>query len=100
KFDINDIYTPSSIQRASHKDTQAQAMPIKVFMAFLYRGVLIGDPGGGKSTFCQKLCYDLATASERLVGQRKLIPILVVLRDYGAAKKHHPCSLLEFIEQT
>ncbi|HEY6765805.1 MAG TPA: NACHT domain-containing protein [Candidatus Sulfotelmatobacter sp.] len=59
------------------------------------RAVLLGNPGAGKSTFAQKVCHDLATG---LVGDRQVSPILVVLRDYGAQKKEHNCSILQFIE--
>jgi hypothetical protein len=63
--------------------------------------VLLGDPGGGKSTFATKICHDLSTSyDERLLARRKLTPILVTLRDYGADKKTLKSSILQFIQTT
>ena len=66
--------------------------------ASIGRTVVLGDPGGGKSTFTQKLCTDVAKTGS--ASDADITPIRVVLRDYGAAKKQTPCSLLDFIEQT
>jgi len=53
-----------------------------------YRTVILGNPGGGKSTFTQKLCFDLATRyEERQLAGRRLTPVVVVLRDYGTEKR-------------
>jgi hypothetical protein len=71
------------------------------FLSGIYRAVLLGNPGGGKSTFTLKLCHVLATCYlERLFAGREVTPILVVLRDYGAKKKELNCSILQFIETT
>jgi predicted NACHT family NTPase len=37
---------------------------------------------------------------QRLLAGRQVTPILVVLRNYGADKKTHSCSILQFIEAT
>lgn len=67
-------------------------------LAGSYRTVVLGNPGGGKSTFAQKLCYDLARQYEqRLSAGRKLTPVLVILREYASFRKEHPCSILEYI---
>jgi len=70
-------------------------------LSTLYRGIILGHPGGGKSTLSLKVCHDLATRyDERLVAGRQLTPILVVLRDYAAVKAAHNQSILQFIETT
>src|SRR6266852_3605757 len=65
-----------------------------------FRAVILGNPGGGKSTLAHKLCYDLTTHyAERIFsGRKNITPIMVVLRDYGPEKKNHNCSILEFIQ--
>jgi hypothetical protein len=61
--------------------------------------VLLGNPGAGKSTFAQKLCFDLAAKSlDRVFAFRQVTPVLVVLREYGAEKKAHNCSIVQFIQ--
>jgi hypothetical protein len=65
----------------------------------IYRLVIIGNPGGGKSTLANKLVHDMATQySARPISGRQLTPILVVLREYGRLKKAQNCSILQFIE--
>jgi NACHT domain-containing protein len=65
-------------------------------LSTIHRSVLLGDPGAGKSTFALKLCHDLSTSGT--FAGRKVTPILVVLRDYGAQKKEQHCSIIQFIE--
>ena len=49
------------------------------------------------STFAQKVIHEIARGARY---NPAITPILVVLRDYGAAKKSRNCSLLQFIEET
>lgn len=69
------------------------------FLSQVYRVVLLGDPGGGKSTLAQKICYDLCNKyKERILGDRLLTPILVVLREYSSKKKKEGVSIIKFME--
>jgi hypothetical protein len=102
KLPIDDIYvSPDFVPTPKKKGQNPERLEMQDFLGFIYRTVLLGNPGGGKSTFALKLCHDLAVSYEnRLVARRQLSPILVVLRDYGAEKKARNCSILQFIEST
>src|ERR1017187_10106515 len=100
KFPIDELYViPTFLRVSADKQQEAQAISIPEFLASTHRTVLLGNPGGGKSTLALKLCHDLASRyDERLLNNRLLTPILVVLREYGAQKKAEPCSIMQFIE--
>ena len=65
---------------------------------FFSRVVVLGDPGGGKSTLCQHLCHDLAKQaaaslqanSDRLTAQLQKFPIKIILRSYEKARTLEP----------
>jgi hypothetical protein len=102
KLPINRLYVcPNFVTTSTNKSQERETLKMPDFLGGIYRAVLLGNPGGGKSTFTLKLCHVLATCySERLFAGREVTPILVVLRDYGAEKKKHNCSILQFIETT
>jgi hypothetical protein len=61
------------------------------------RCVILGDPGGGKSTLALKLAYDIA--SDQIPGSPARVPLLVVLRDYAASTRGaHRVSIVEYLE--
>jgi len=100
KLPINDIFvTPTFIPLHKKDEELPNELNMKDFLSNIYRSVVLGNPGGGKSTLSLKLCHDLAEHySERILAGRQVLPILVVLRDYGAEKKDCKCSILQFIE--
>jgi hypothetical protein len=67
------------------------------------RTVILGNPGGGKSTFTNKICFDFtkySTTGNRDDELNRITPIPVILREYGNEKKIHNYSILQFIEAT
>ncbi|WP_316168322.1 MULTISPECIES: hypothetical protein [unclassified Bradyrhizobium] len=66
---------------------------------------MLGDPGGGKSTICQNLCFDLAkqaasafASNNKPTAQLQKFPIRIVLRTYEKARTIEPqLSILEYI---
>lgn len=108
KVPIDQIYVSPNFERVSRKKNGEQAelfaeepLPASDFISLIYRAVVLGNPGAGKSTFTAKLCHDVASRyAHRPFAGREAVPILIVLRDYGAAKKAHSYSILQFIEAT
>ncbi|WP_267382318.1 MULTISPECIES: NACHT domain-containing protein [unclassified Sphingomonas] len=77
------------------------------FADMFRRAVVLGDPGGGKSTLCQKFCYDMAKSfslylqfgaqSTTSASQRRL-PIRIILRKFEQARSTEPqLTLLNYI---
>ena len=104
KFQIDDLYVANDFEPFLEKRDGYR--PDRViardqFARCIYRTVVLGDPGAGKSTFSQKACFDLATRQDSgVLPARRLTPLLVILRDYGAEKKVRHVSILQFIEAT
>jgi hypothetical protein len=95
------IYVDPTFELKIRGVWQPKAIPLDKIRRGLFRTVLVGQPGGGKSTFTQKLCADLTTHyDDRLVGGVALTPLVVVLRDYAAARQDNAgMSLVDYIEQ-
>lgn len=100
KFPIDTLYVHQRFSKVRPlKGENTEPLSEDEFRTKIYRTVILGNPGGGKSTFVTKLCHDLAiSGSERILVRRKLTPIFVVLRDYGTKKKSFNFSLLQYIE--
>lgn len=82
------------------KDRQNELIEKDEFLSYIYRAVLLGNPGAGKSTLSLKLCHELTEdhSQRSFAGRKELTPILVILRNYGIEKKERRCSIIEFIE--
>jgi hypothetical protein len=100
KLPIESAYVnPKFISLASGKRSDGATIELAEFLDGAYRAVILGQPGGGKSTFAQKLVYDLATYyADRKFARRQLAPIPVILREYGAEKKRQQSSILDHIQ--
>ncbi|MFF4632158.1 NACHT domain-containing protein [Streptomyces griseorubiginosus] len=65
-------------------------------IASSHRTVILGDPGGGKSTLSLKLVYDIARNAS--CGASAKVPFLVVLRDYTRDFEAGKATMIEYLE--
>ncbi|MBA2806928.1 NACHT domain-containing protein [Streptomyces sp. KM273126] len=65
-------------------------------IATSHRTVILGDPGGGKSTLSLKLAYDIARNAS--CGASAKVPFLVILRDYTRDFEAGKTTMIEYLE--
>jgi NACHT domain len=97
---VAEIYVPTAVNQDFHPErnvapraSQPSSLTVRDLAARLYRTVLLGDPGGGKTTAANVLANRFASDADWKV------PLLVTLRDY-AAKDPPERSVAGHIEQT
>lgn len=92
KIPIDDLYVPPRIAQSQSVPTDHQ-FGVQEFRKLLDRTVLLGDPGGGKSTASQYLMYTVANEEEA-----RVVPFILTLRDFAkdAALEH---SFVEYVER-
>jgi hypothetical protein len=97
---IDKLYVHSNLARLNQQE--GPSIAAETFASVSHRSVILGNPGGGKSTFATKLCHDTATRyAERVFGGRLLTPVFVTLREYGTQKKKIlGLSIVQFLEST
>lgn len=100
KFPIDSLYVAPHLTRYLPRSERwsppaHELIKTQQLLSIIHRAVILGSPGAGKSTFALKLCHDLSTNGR--FASREVTPILVILRDYGAQKKEHNYSILQFI---
>jgi hypothetical protein len=125
-FDISSIYIPTKLSRRSEDEVvlrrtrQGQSVLYRVrsndseisysdLVNSFQRVVVLGDPGGGKSTLCQFLCFDLAKKTvlghqepreKKLVPQTERVPFRIILRSFDKARTNEPqLDLLTYLER-
>ncbi|WP_081736639.1 NACHT domain-containing protein [Amycolatopsis orientalis] len=89
RFPVEDLYVDARLI-FSH-DGEARSSTLSNIQRGIDRTVILGDPGGGKSTAAAVLAHRLAQSNDDLV------PFLIILRDFPVGEPNHP-SILEFIE--
>ena len=92
---IDELFVAPRIARSKReKQAEPETISFQDFSSNLGRMIVLGNPGGGKSTLTVKLCHDLASDAGR---ERRLTPLLVILREFGSQKKLSNCSLIQFL---
>lgn len=105
RIPVNKIYVYPRLARYSdkkkeeEKKEEIETLDLSRFLSGIFRAVILGNPGAGKSTLALKICHEFTTRSTKylLAGRKHVTPILVILREYGAEKKARNCSILQYI---
>lgn len=91
KIPMNELYViPSISARRKINDIESEIIPFDNFANIIDRTVILGDPGGGKSTLSNYLTWNYASKNDIAV------PFHITLRDF--AKDHDEYSIVEYIE--
>jgi len=97
KVPIDELYVPSDLYTTTDK-SRFERFTVATLLRSGFRSVILGVPGGGKSTLGDKLCYELAQLEN--ASRQSYLPIHVTLRDYASQVSRRDLSLLDFVEQT
>jgi hypothetical protein len=99
RVEIDKLYVPPLLVGPRLSDTENPRIAVSDWVGVLFRGVVLGNPGGGKSTLARKLCHAVGARSAGWeIAGSWYTPVLVELRAYGAAKTDRGLSIREFIE--
>lgn len=98
---IDKLFIAPSI--SNRVDTAGVTIIIEEVLRDLYRDVILGNPGGGKTTFSQKIVHSLAmnilNDPENNEANHN-IPIFITLRDYDIEASKNGFSIIEYIEHS
>lgn len=99
RVELDKIFVNPDIIQVSENNVNKK-INLYDFFKILHRSVLLGDPGAGKSTITQKILYELCkNYKKRIIGERILTPVLIVLREYSNYKKKNNSSFIHFLEE-
>ncbi|MCU0497437.1 MAG: NACHT domain-containing protein [Anaerolineae bacterium] len=88
---IADLYVPQTLTYLEQTESEGERLTLTQMRQVIYRAVVLGDAGSGKSTLTQKLCHLLTD------NDGEITPFLIHLRDYGVEREAHQGSLSAFI---
>ncbi len=96
---IDDLYVTPHIRRSPGPDgEEADQLLVEDWLNTLEYGVVLGDPGGGKSTLAAKLCHELSSESPWTVAYERVTPVMVTLREYNVVSRDRGLSIAGYIE--
>ncbi|MER8832748.1 NACHT domain-containing protein [Mesorhizobium sp. M0909] len=115
RFPIDKVFVKSRLtkQLPAHQEdlfaglnSQGNDITHAEFIATFKKAVVLGDPGGGKSTLCQSICFDLSKAhglaakhSNRTDLQIQIakVPLRVILREFEKWHERDGIGIFDFM---
>lgn len=109
---INRLVIPARLSRIGAKAISGgdrdddEGMPLADFKRGLHRAVVVGDPGGGKSTLTQLVCYEAAKRltldvvnNQKHIEHHELrLPLRIIVRAYDRRQRIQPgYTILDYL---
>ncbi|MBB2943192.1 hypothetical protein FB565_002905 [Actinoplanes lutulentus] len=90
---VDPLLSPVVLDSKDHVNNQ---VAVKEAIGSAPRAVILGNPGGGKSTLALKFTWDLARLSAK--PGSPTVPLLVVLRDYSEVIQEGQQTIASYLE--
>jgi hypothetical protein len=98
RIPIEEMYVSPSLSEGIQPSLYAtNELNLTNFVIRIYRTVVLGDPGGGKSTLSAFLAHEIGSGNFRQDIFRSKTPLIVVLRDIKISERGLE-SILQYIE--
>ncbi|UUY01976.1 NACHT domain-containing protein [Svornostia abyssi] len=92
---LSDLY----VEPAFRTERELERRTLSEVSQSIYRTVVLGSPGAGKSSYARAICHSLAAAGLASADSSVPVPFLVELRDYGVFRQANRASILDFLER-